>query len=159
MKRGGTLEAEWLICHAELVSEVTLIFVYTFWLQGSFPLLFLCWSLEPVQSSQGDYAQASGFSDSRAKDWRYKFWQKHSQLWFSHREKEPFTVFKTDLWLTASCINNGDLLSYVKHKNYPPKLHGSSLGKQSVCFSKGWIIFKRFSLFSFNSSCINRIYI
>lgn len=61
MKRGGTLEAEWIICYAELVSEVTLTFVCTFWVQGGFYLPFLCWSLEPGQSSWGDYAQASGF--------------------------------------------------------------------------------------------------
>lgn len=61
MKRGGTLEAEWIICYAELLSEVTLTFLCTLWVQGRFYLHFLCWSLEHGQSSWGDYEQASGF--------------------------------------------------------------------------------------------------
>lgn len=61
MKRGGALEAEWIICYAELVAGVTLTFVGTFWVQGKFSVPFLCWSLEPGQSSWRDYEQASGF--------------------------------------------------------------------------------------------------
>lgn len=158
IKRGETLEIEFIISYAEIILEMILTFVcphfrYKQVLSPLSVLVIRAWR----ERSGWMMRKPQAFSDSRVTDRRHKSWKKHSQLWFSHREKEPFTVFKTDLWLTASCINNGDLVSYVIHKNYPLKMYSSPLSKQSIYFSKGWIVFKSVSLLSLNSTFITII--
>lgn len=47
IKRGGTLETEWIICKAELVSEVTLTLVYTHF---GYKEGFLCFSMLVIRT-------------------------------------------------------------------------------------------------------------